>query len=268
MNTKRSALSTRSLLVLWDIDHTLIDTGGVGRDAYAAAFHEATGVELAEHWRFDGRTELAAAIDALTEHGLPAETEQIERLCESIIAVHAAMADQFAIHGRVLPGIARALASLTELGYVRQSVLTGNLREVAAIKLKALGLDQSVDLRIGAYGSDAVERAALAPFAFERAARVLGLEITGGNTAIIGDTPRDIEAARAVGALAIGVATGRHSTAELQAVGADIVFADLSDTSTLLAELAAYAGVGAERDRLVNGSVALPVVTECRDAAR
>jgi phosphoglycolate phosphatase-like HAD superfamily hydrolase len=224
--------------VLWDIDHTLIDTGGVGRDAYAAAFRDATGVELAEHWRFDGRTELAASVDALAEHGLPAGTEQIERLCESIVAVHAARADQFALRGRVLPGIERALASLAELGHVRQSVLTGNLREVAVIKLKALGLDRSVDLRIGAYGSDAVERAALAPFAFERAARILGLEIGGGDTAIIGDTPRDVEAARAVGALAIGVATGRHSTADLEAAGADHVFADLSDTAALLAAVA------------------------------
>ena len=169
MNTQHSSLSMRPLLVLWDIDHTLIDTGGVGRDAYAAAFREATGVELAEHWRFDGRTELAAAIDALAEHGLSSETEQIERLCERIIAVHTAMADQFTLHGHVLPGIEQALASIAELGYAHQSVLTGNLREVAAIKLKALGLEPSVDLRIGAYGSDAVERAALAPFAFKRA---------------------------------------------------------------------------------------------------
>ena len=246
MNTKHSARSTRSLQELWDIDHTLIDTGGVGREAYAAAFREATGLELAEHWRFDGRTELAAAIDALAEHGLPAETEQIERLCESIIAVHTAMADRFALHGRVLPGIKQALASLAEPGYIRQSVLTGNLRAVAAIKLKAFGLDRSVDLRIGAYGSDAVERAALAPFAFERAAQVLDLEITGSNAAIIGDTPRDIEAAHAVGALAIGVATGRHSTADLQAAGADVVFADLSDTTALLAKLTAFAGAGAK----------------------
>ena len=245
---QRSTLSKRSLLVLWDIDHTLIDTGGVGRDAYAAAFHEATGVTLAEDWRFDGRTELAAAVDALTEHGLSAETKQIERLCESIVAVHVAMADQFALHGHVLPGIEQALATLAEFDYVHQSVLTGNLREVAAIKLKALGLDQAVDMQIGAYGSDAVERSALAPFAFERAARLLGLEITGRNTAIIGDTPRDIEAAHAVGALAIGVATGHHSTADLKAVGADVVFADLSDTSALLDELTAYAGAGASTD--------------------
>ena len=257
-------MTTRSLLVLWDIDHTLIDTGGVGRDAYAAAFREATGVALAEDWRFDGRTELAAAIDALTEHGLPAETKQIERLCESIIAVHAAMADQFARHGQVLPGIQRALATLAELGYVRQSVLTGNLREVAAIKLKALGLDEAVDLRIGAYGSDAVERSALAPFAFQRAARLLGLEIDGRNTAIIGDTPRDIAAAHAVGALAVGVATGHHSTADLKAVCADLVFADLSDMAAVLDGLTAYAG--ADRDGADAGADAVP--TAARAPAR
>lgn len=229
-----------SLLVLWDIDHTLIDTGGAGQDAYAAAFRTATGVELAGPWRFDGRTELAAVTDTLTEHGLPPEPEMVRRVCDALVTVHAAMADQFALHGKVLPGIREALTALADLGHARQSVLTGNLREVAALKLTAFGLDQAVDMRIGAYGSDAVERTALAPYAFERAARVLGLDITGRSTAIIGDTPRDVEAARAVGALSIGVATGRDSTAQLKAVGADVVFPDLSDTAALLDVLTAY----------------------------
>ena len=245
--TNRITIPSPSLLVLWDIDHTMIDTGSVGRDAYAIAFRTATGIELADQWRFDGRTELAAATDALTEHGLAPETEIIQRLCDAIAAVHAVMADQFALHGKVLPGISQALASLADLDHVHQSVLTGNLREVAAIKLAACGLDQSVDMRIGAYGSDAVERTALARYAFERAARVLGLDIDGRNTAIIGDTPRDIETARAAGALSIGVATGRHSTAELKATGADVVFSDLSDTAALLNVLTTHAELGTGR---------------------
>lgn len=242
--TSRTMVPSPPLLVLWDIDHTMIDTGGVGRDAYATAFRTATGIELAGHWRFDGRTELAAATDALTGHGLAPETEIIQRLCDAIVAVHSAMADQFARHGKVLPGVRRAVASLADLDHVHQSVLTGNLREVAAIKLAAFGLDQSVDMRIGAYGSDAVERTALAPYAFERAARVLGLDVDGRNAAIIGDTPRDIETARAAGALSIGVATGRHSTTELKATGADVVFSDLRDTAALLKVLTTHVELG------------------------
>jgi phosphoglycolate phosphatase len=238
----RTTLPAPSLLVLWDIDHTMIDVGGAGHDAYAAAFRTATGIELAEQWRFDGRTELAAATDALTEHGLPPETEMIQRLCDAIVAVHTTMADQFAQHGTVLPGVRRALAALAELDRVHQSVLTGNLREVAAIKLAAFGLDRSVDMRIGAFGSDAVERTALAPYAFARTARVLGFDIDGRNAAVIGDTPRDIETARAAGALSIGVATGRHSAGQLKAAGADAVFPDLSDTAALLNVLTAYVG--------------------------
>lgn len=223
-----------SLLVLWDIDHTLLDAGDAGYDAYATAFRAATGIELAKPWRFDGRTELAAATETLTEHDLPTDAELVQRLCDAIVAVHVESAGRFAGRSRVLPGIKPALASLAELEGVHQSVLTGNLPQVAAIKVAALNLDKYLDLRIGAYGSDAPERHALAPFAFARAARLLGLSFTGRNTAIIGDTPRDIHAARAVGALSIAVATGAHSAAQLEAAGADVTFADLSDTAALL----------------------------------
>jgi phosphoglycolate phosphatase-like HAD superfamily hydrolase len=237
-----------SLLVLWDIDHTLLDTGGVGHDAYATAFRAATGVTLSEQWRFDGRTERAAAAEALTEHGLPSDGEPTQRLFDAIVTVHTEMAHRFAAHGRILPGARQALAALARLDHIRvyQSVLTGNLREVAAIKLAAFNLDQAVDLRIGAYGSDAVERTALAPFAFERAAQVLGLGFTGRNTVVIGDTPRDIDAARTAGALSIGVATGHHSTADLDAAGADVVFPDLSDAASLLDVLTAHIGTSAD----------------------
>lgn len=227
------------LLVLWDIDHTLLETGGIGRDAYATAFGRATGVTLDENWRFDGRTESAAALEALAQHGLPNDAEAVRRLFDAIVAVHAEMADRFAVHSRALPGTGEAIAALADLEQARiyQSVLTGNLREVAAIKLAAVSLQHGLDLDIGAYGSDAVERSELAPYAFARAAEKLGARFDGPSTVIIGDTPRDIAAARAIGAFGIAVATGHHSAAALAAAGADAVLADLSDTAAFLGVL-------------------------------
>ena len=128
-----------------------------------------------------------------------------------------------------------AVDALAGLAGVYQSVLTGNLRAVAELKLAAVGLGGSLDFSIGAYGSDAIERTELAPFAFERARSLLAISFTGRNTLIIGDTPRDAATAAAVGATCVGVATGYHSAAELSAAGADIVFTDLSDTAAFVA---------------------------------
>lgn len=239
LSTSSAAPGTLDVLVLWDIDHTLLDTAEVSHDTYARAFRLATGIDLAKPWRFDGRTESAAAIETLTNHGLPPDTELINRLFEAITAEHAKMADRFATQGRILPGAREALASLAELEHVHQSVLTGNLREVSAIKLAALDLDRALDLRIGAHGSDAADRTALVPHAYTRAADILGLAFTGLTTAIIGDTPRDIEVARAAGALGIGVATEHYSIAQLTSAGADVALPDLSDTAAVLNALAA-----------------------------
>jgi phosphoglycolate phosphatase-like HAD superfamily hydrolase len=230
------------VLVLWDIDHTLVDTAQVSRDLYARAFRIATGIDLAQPWRFDGRTESAAVIEALADHGLRPDTVLIRRLFDAISTVHAQAAHRFTTHGRVLPGAREALASLSSLEHVHQSVLTGNLREVAATKLAAFDLGQALDLRIGAYGSDATDRTALVPHAYTRAADILGLAFTGRTTVVIGDTPRDIEVARSAGALGIGVATGHYSTTQLATAGADLVLTDLSDTTALLTTLAAHFG--------------------------
>lgn len=226
-------------LVLWDIDHTLVDTGGLGRDAYASAFRAATGETISETWRFDGRTEVAAAVEALATHGLPNDSPQVQRLLDEIVAVHARLADEFAARSRTLPGVREAIAALAEYPHVHQSVLTGNLRAVAELKLAAVGLLTELDMEIGAYGSDAVERTALAPVAFARARELLNVSFSGPTTVIVGDTPRDVDAAAAVGATCVGVATGYHSTEQLRAAGAHAVFPDLADTAAFLAALKA-----------------------------
>jgi phosphoglycolate phosphatase len=242
-----TAKPTGGLLVLWDIDQTLIEVGHATRAAYAAAFRDATGVELGHPWAFDGRTELAAATGVLRDHGLDPGAGLLTRFLGLIADELQARAGDLAAGGRVLPGAAEALAAVAEIAGVRQSVLTGNLYPIARMKLAAFGLDRFVDFRIGAYGGDAVERTDLPAHAFRRVLRLTGHQHTGADTVIIGDTPLDIAAARAAQATSIAVATGTSSVADLRAAGADLVLADLRDTAAVVHAITCQASTVAAR---------------------
>lgn len=223
------------MLVLWDIDQTLLEAGPMARNAYAAAFREVAGRELDQAWRFDGRTELAAATELLGDHGLDPAAGLLERFLELLVAEYERCADELAATGRVLPGAAEALAAVGAVA--DQSVLTGNLFRLAVLKMTAFGLAGHVDFRIGAYGEDAYERTDLPAFALDRAARHLGVRLSATDVAVIGDTARDIAAGRVIGARTIGVATGYTSAGALRAAGADVVLPDLTETRALLAAL-------------------------------
>ncbi len=119
-----------------------------------------------------------------------------------------------------------------------QSVLTGNTREAAEIKLRAFGLDRYLDLDIGAYGTDDDTRANLVKVARQRAEQAArGITFDTATTVLIGDTPNDVTAARDGGARIIAVATGSDSAADLAAAGADTVLDDLTDTPAVLAAI-------------------------------
>ncbi len=123
---------------------------------------------------------------------------------------------------------------------VHQSVLTGNIRLLAEVKLTALGLRTGLDLCIGAYGDDHEDRTELVQVARRRAAAVHGRSpaaFAGPSTVVIGDTPLDVTAALAAGARAVAVATGSHSAADLREAGAHAVLPDLTDTAAVLAAL-------------------------------
>jgi phosphoglycolate phosphatase len=224
----------RPRLVLWDIDQTLIEGGTVTRGAYAAAFHRLTGAQLVRPWQFDGRTERAAAGHVLRVHGFDSAGELLDTFLDLIVDELRLRAPQLAATGMVLPGAAAALAATGRTPGTHQSVLTGNLYPLAVLKLTTFGLGANLDLRIGAYGGDAVERTDLPRHALDRARRHLGRSFLGTELVIIGDTRRDIQAAHAVGAKAIGVATGTTSAAALHAAGADVVLPDLTDTQAVL----------------------------------
>ncbi|SEG57823.1 Phosphoglycolate phosphatase, HAD superfamily [Nonomuraea solani] len=221
-------------LVLWDIDHTLIETGGVGREVFADAFAQVTSTPMKAMAAVSGRTELVIFGETLDLHGIPHSDEHFERFIEIQAQGYEERAHELHQRGRALPGAHSALQALNRLAGVAQSVLTGNTRASARAKLKIFGLEQYVDLDIGAYGEDNPIRAHLVAIARDRARLKSGLVYSPKTTVLIGDTPQDVRAGRDGGAHVIGIASGNSSTTDLKAAGADIVFPDLTDSAALI----------------------------------
>ena len=220
------------LLVLWDIDGTLVDGAGQGRHAFDDAFRVVTGREPPGQVEMAGRTDRLIAMAMLDGDGssLTPMLEELERAL-------AAREPRMRAEGRALPGAAEALAALAGREGTVQSLLTGNLAANAALKLGAFGLERWVDLEVGGYGSDPHEaRSDLVAVARERAAAKYSPAV---DTVLVGDTPLDVWAAHEAGARAVAVASGPYGVEELRETGADAVLEDLEDTEAVVAAVAA-----------------------------
>jgi phosphoglycolate phosphatase-like HAD superfamily hydrolase len=346
------------VLVLWDIDGTLLNSGGVGRDLYKEVFLQLFGRPLATCAPMAGRTDRAIILETLTLAGVDEPRRHVDPFIASLGTHAQAVHDAVATRGQALPGAVEVLAALalarslgthralgptlagaaergatgggvpdhggtvpagavqtvvsaprtggtqTAVAYatvssgpataapaaagpapggqlslanlvppqrgpvhmvaphlaqatvpravtstagadrpnrrVYQSVLTGSIRQVAEVKLMAVGLRDGLDLCIGAYGDDHEDRTELVHVARRRAAGVHGrsdAQFAGASTVVVGDTPLDVSAALAAGARAVGVATGLYSAADLRAAGAQAVLPDLTDTTAVLRAL-------------------------------
>jgi phosphoglycolate phosphatase len=228
---------TSPLLVLWDIDHTLIETRGVGSQVYAEAFAKVIGHPLEKMPELAGRTEPVIFREALKVNGVEPDEDLYEQFAAEQARGYAAHLDELRARGRALPGAADALRALSERNDVLQSVLTGNTRPSAEIKLRAFDLARYLDFDIGAYGTDDDTRANLVNIARQRAEKASGIAFDHGATVLLGDTPNDVAAAQASGARIIAVATGKDSAANLSAAGAETVLPDLTDTSAVIAAI-------------------------------
>jgi phosphoglycolate phosphatase len=223
------------LLVLWDIDHTLINAGGASPGLYAAVYRHLFGARLPATAPMAGRTDRAITLETLTLAGVRDPAGHVDAFLAELGARAGEFRGAVARRGRVLPGAAQALAALARQAPPPvQSVLTGNIRPLAEAKLGALGLTAHLDLEAGAYGDHHESRAELVHLARRRAALAYGRDFGGPATVLIGDTPMDVAAALATGARAIGVATGAFPAADLAAVGADAVLTSLADTTAVL----------------------------------
>jgi phosphoglycolate phosphatase len=234
----------RRLLVLWDVDNTLVDSGGVGRELYQVAFREMFGRQMPEPASMAGRTDRAIMTEVLALAGEAEPWRSIKGFHAVIAARAPGLADVVLQRSRALPGAAAALAALAALAVgttagpaVVQSLLTGNIRPLAEVKLGPLGLIRHLDLDAGAYGDAHEARAELVPLARRNAAAAYAHDFGGRSTVLVGDTPLDVAAALATGARAVGVATGEYSAADLAAAGAHAVLPDLADTRCVLSAI-------------------------------
>jgi phosphoglycolate phosphatase len=225
-------------LVLWNIDLTLLDVARVTRAAYADAFSKVTGRQLVQLPQMAGRTESEIFFEALALNAPPspaadpAGEELLSRFVGQLAEAFRARRGLLTEQGRLLPGAREAVAEVSRLPGVVQTVLTGGIKPNAIEKLRAFGIDRYFDTGIGGYGSEVYPKGAMLLRARSRAAEKYGTEFSESATVYIADSARDVEAARFGGARLIAVATGRSSAAELR--GADAVLPGLSDVSAVL----------------------------------
>jgi phosphoglycolate phosphatase len=219
-------------LIMWDIDGTLISAGPVTRRAFDLAIASALGREPGDHGvSFGGKTDPQIALEILAALAVSGDDArgQLPAVMRALEREMGAAADLLRRDAHILPGVRPLLEHLHRRADVVQTVLTGNVEANARLKVGAFGLDEFLDLEVGAYGSDGEDRTTFVPLALEKVASVRGDRVDPGDVWVIGDTERDLACAQAGGARCLLVATGRVSYQELAPLGADAVLADLSD---------------------------------------
>jgi phosphoglycolate phosphatase-like HAD superfamily hydrolase len=221
-------------LVLFDIDGTLVLTGGAGIRAMNRACEDITGHrDVLEGVPIAGRTDWIILQDALARQGRALDRSLLHELRDRYVQ-H--LREEIELPGRgvkgVMPGIRELLDALRARADVALGLLTGNFAEGARVKLEHFDLWKYFPC--GAFGDDASDRNALVPVAIQRARECGVADASPSDVLVVGDTPHDIACAHAVGARPVGVATGSYSIEDLRASGADVVFPDLSDTRTFL----------------------------------
>jgi len=217
------------LLVLWDVDGTLVRSAGHGRWAFEEAFRTVVGREP-EAVDYAGRTDRQIALTMLA-----GEHDHLPRVLEELAGALELRKEAMRADGHAYPGVPEVLEALHRRDDVIQSLLTGNIQANAVIKVSAFGLERWLDFEVGAYGSDPHEqRSDLVAVARERAAAKYG-EPTGA--VLVGDTPLDVLAAQEAGARAVAVATGFADPEALRASGPDAFLHDLADTGAAVAAI-------------------------------
>lgn len=215
-------------LLLWDIDGTLITSGGAGMRALRAALLQVFAIDGSiNDIDFAGRTDRWIMRQIFAKFSLPATEENFTLMTDGYVAALPAALRDRGVHP--LPGVPALLETAHARGDVALGLLTGNLRRGAEVKLASRNLWRYFPF--GAFADDSEDRNLLGPHALRRARAHHGVDLAPTDTWVIGDTPHDVVCARAFGARALAVATGRHSPDELRAEAPDAVFADLSDTA-------------------------------------
>src|SRR5262249_1655682 len=161
----------------------------------------------------------------------------LARYATELAAAFGARSDQLATYGRPLPGAREALAAVSRLPNVIQTVITGTIRQNAARKLHAFDLDRYLDLATGGNGPSGCPQGTQILRSLAMAGEKYGVQFSPAGAVYVADSVRDAAAAQVAGVRCVGVATGRSTISELRDAGADLVLADLADTSRVVAAI-------------------------------
>ncbi|MCP4756822.1 MAG: HAD hydrolase-like protein [Proteobacteria bacterium] len=226
-------MKTRPILVLWDIDRTLLTTGGAGQTAFLEAGRKTFG----EAFTMDGvdtlgRLDTAIWRDAVRLNGNNGSPELEPRFRQ---AYQESLKKQINLQStiRLLPGVRKAVGYLGKIEHLTQGILSGNYPEIGRLKLEGASLD-SDQFAIWVGGTDGESRSDLVSVALTRYTELTLNSIETKRVTIIGDTPRDIDCAKANGCRCLAVTTGRFSRRILEKAGADLVLDNLTQTNEVV----------------------------------
>jgi phosphoglycolate phosphatase len=217
----------KPLAILFDIDGTLISSGGAGAESWRRAFNELYGIpadigEFTDAGMTDPEVGRLTFVNVIGRE--PTAEEMATLMARRQAALPAAVAESKGYE--VLPGVEKTLRRLSEAGFLL-GLTTGGTEAAAHTKLERGGLNRFFSF--GGYGSDSPDRTVLTRRAIERAGEILKRPLDPKRVLVVGDTPFDLDAAHAAGAVAVGVATGRHSEDDLRRAGADYVLGTLEE---------------------------------------
>jgi phosphoglycolate phosphatase len=217
-------------IILFDIDGTLLASGGAGKLALETAFTEDFGIELRVEVPYSGRTDRAIVRELFQVHGVGHTPSNLEKLLAGYLRRLPGCLER--MKGKVLPGILDLLAHLGQRDQMAVGLLTGNVRAGAKVKLGHFGLFEHFSF--GGFGDHHFDRDDVAREALAAVRAHVGPHVAPDRIWVIGDTPLDVRCARAIGARALAVATGVHTLDELTAAAPDLALKDLSDPAPFL----------------------------------
>jgi phosphoglycolate phosphatase len=235
----------RKILVLWDIDRTLLYAGDVDQQMYRELFADLVGgVPRRLPERGSGITTPIVLRRFFTENEVAAE--QIDGLTRAAVRLLPRYLfrgrERLLTEGTVMPGAEEALRTVRDDPRFVSTVVTGNLRSTALIKLETFGLDVYLDLDSAGFASDDDHRPRLVGVAQERAGLRHGVRFSQANTVSVGDSLEDVRTAQLGGCQLLAIASGTTTAAELREAGADTVLEDLRDTAAVVTALAGLGG--------------------------
>ena len=224
-------MSGKEILLLWDIDGTLLSAKGAGPLAFDRATVDHFGYEIplaSIDWL--GATDYSIAYALLKEAGRKVTRDEAQELIDRYLSYLPQMLD--ATNARAIEGTEELLERFHQHDAVHQGLLTGNVRRGADIKLGYLGVDHY--FHFGAFADYSDHRNDLSRYALELAREHLHPQWSGKQIYVIGDTPKDIECGKVIGAYTVAVATGHHSAEELKAHEPSVLFETFAEPAVLV----------------------------------